>query len=175
MPALRWLWGSAWTRALRDFHALAGSRLPEDVAARLLAGWGQEPHMTPRLLAEVVHAASRATGTILECGSGAPTVVLALAAQGRPVGIVSLEPSIGQRERVQREVRRLGLHNADVRLTPIRTRDESAWFDVDQGSLRRPVAFVVSHAAPPVCNDAETVRRFLPDAVPPGCPVYVSR
>jgi hypothetical protein len=165
---------STWGRALRDLQTLPDGRLPHSLAARLIAGWGDcERPVTPEFLSQCYATAWRATGTILELGCGVTTIVLSVGAASRPASIVSLATQRERRKRVQRQIDRLKLRNVSLRATPLKSYGDFEWYDVDDRSLRRPIAAVI-------CLDAiqgrqdEHLRRLFGGTVPRDCPVLTA-
>lgn len=164
---------ATWKRALRELQRLRGARLPEALAARLIAGWGDaDRSVTPAYLGQCHALAMRATGTILEAGSGVTTIVLALGATGRPSSVVSFEQDARRRARVLRELTRLQARNADVRAGRVRSYGDFEWYDVDGRSLRRPIAAVISHGPTASSPRPEQWQKVFPDGLPDGCRVF---
>ena len=113
---------AAWARAVRDLRALHGAGMPESLAVRLIAGWGgRDRSVTPALVVQCYDVARRATGTLLECGSGVTTVVLALGATGRPASVVSLEQDPQRRKQAMKALGQLGLRMPRSRDVPLKS------------------------------------------------------
>ena len=167
-PFRRAIWG----RAVRDLRALHGARLPESLAVRLIAGWGgRDRSVTPALVVQCYEVARRATGTLLECGSGVTTVVMALGATGRPASVISLEQDPQRRKQAMKALGQLELRNAEVRDVPLRSYGDFEWYDLNERSLRRPIAAVICHGPTERAPPGEQVREALGDALPADCPV----
>lgn len=94
---------------------------------RLYQGWGNNWAATPELLQAAFHAALRAGGPILECGSGLSTLVLAIAGERAGNPVVSLESDPQWYGRVFAELQRVGL-KADVRFSPIVQHEGFKWY-----------------------------------------------
>lgn len=84
-----------------------------------------------RFLAESAKRASRASVAILECGSGASTIVVGLLAARRGVRVLSLEQDVTWHRMVQRDLDRLGIPNVDLYHAPLRDFGEYDWYDID--------------------------------------------
>jgi hypothetical protein len=163
---------SVWTRALRDLRAYPDLNLPESLAKRLITGWGEPgKRLTAAFLQECFAAARRATGTILDCDCGLETIVLAVGAKGRPASIVSLASERERRARMTRAIRQLGLQNVSIRRAALKSYGDFEWYDVDDRSLRRPIAAVVCLDAAPGSLRREHVQKILGDALAANCPV----
>jgi len=88
----------------------AGTAPSRDMLTDLLDGWGPDP-LAPDInfLEEVSRGAVLTGRSILECGAGPTTVMLAALAGRRGVKVCTLEQSPPQRERVTRVAQQLGL------------------------------------------------------------------
>jgi hypothetical protein len=84
-----------------------------------------------RFLAECAKRASQANTAILECGSGASTIVVGLLAARRGIRVTSLEQDASWQRMVQRELDRLGIPNVDLYHAPLRNFGEYDWYDID--------------------------------------------
>jgi len=163
---------SIWARAIRDLRAYPDVSLPASLAERLITGWGESGRrLTAAFLQDCFAAARRATGTILDCGCGLETIVLAIGAKGRPASIVSLASEREQRARMIRAVRRLDLHNVSIRRAALKSYGDFEWYDVDDRSLRKPIAAVVCLDSSLGSLRREHVEQILGDALPANCQV----
>jgi len=84
-----------------------------------------------RFLAESAKRASHASVAILECGSGASTIVMGLLAARRGIRVLSLEQDGSWYRMVQRDLDRLGIQNVDLYHAPLRDFGEYDWYDID--------------------------------------------
>jgi hypothetical protein len=90
-----------------------------------------------RFLAESAKRASSATVAVLECGSGASTIVVGLLAGRHAIRLMSLEQDSTWQKLVQRDLDRLKIKNVDLYHTPLRDFGEYDWYDVDRVPLPR--------------------------------------
>ena len=163
---------SVWARALRDLRSHPDLILPVSLAERLIAGWGEPGRrLTAAFLQDCFAAAKRATGTILDCDCGLETIVLAIGAKGRPASIVSLAAERERRTRMLRAIRQLGLQNVSIRRAALKSYGDFEWYDVDDHSLRRPIAAVVCFDSVRAPLQREQVQKILGDALAANCPV----
>jgi hypothetical protein len=99
-------------------------------------------------LAMLASEASRIAGSILECGSGLSTIVLAAVAERTGARIHALEQSREWKERMTRELDALSLTQATVHFAPLKLfRDdemEYEWYDTSGLPLPASFQLVVS-------------------------------
>lgn len=88
-----------------------------------------------RFLAESAKRASQASAAILECGSGASTIVVGLLAARRGIRVLSLEQDGSWYRMVQRDLDRLRIPNVDLYHAPLRDFGEYDWYDIDKVPL----------------------------------------
>lgn len=112
----------------------------------LVYGWGNDTFSARHdFLAAVLSYGRRATGPILECGSGLSTVVLATVSR-QPVW--SLEHDPEWRDRTQSALARYGCLRAQVVWAPLRSYGEFAWYDPPLAMMPRDFALVVCDGPP---------------------------
>lgn len=96
---------------------------------RLVAGWGNPGFVAqPEYLAACVRAAARPGGSILECGSGLSTVMLAVAARENGREVWTLEHIPAWAERVQRTLDRYGFDNVHLHCGPLQDHGGFDWY-----------------------------------------------
>jgi predicted O-methyltransferase YrrM len=108
------------------------------------ARWSAEE----RYLAEVVRASEQTKSSILECGSGLTTLLMAAVAARSGVQIHALENNPGWHARVAGAIREFGLTNVTVHLAPLRDFGEFDWYDAPLGSLPNDFGLVVCDGPP---------------------------
>ncbi len=147
-------------------------------------------------LRESCAPASMGSGSILDCGSGISTVLLAALAARRDVTVWSLEQDEAWYHEMLRVLRALRLTNVVLWHTPLRSYGDFVWFDLDGRELPRHFSIVscdgpaVTHTAwpshqyaqwrvgvvPVLKNlDVSFEQIFLDDAEDPRCAVVVER
>lgn len=80
-------------------------------------------------LAEAARRAARSKKTLLECGSGASTIVLALIAARQGARVISLEQDKGWFDRMTVDLARLRIDNVTLCLAPLRDYGDYEWYD----------------------------------------------
>lgn len=125
----------------------AGDDTPE-LFAWLYQGWDNPWSAPPSMLATVYHMAKKATGPILECGSGLTTLVIAMATEASGQKVLSLESDSAWASRITQELSRLGL-NAEVCCSPITEYAEKGSKEV---AFRWYDAPTIDHVSLVVCD-----------------------
>ncbi|HEY3066294.1 MAG TPA: hypothetical protein VGL09_10925 [Methylomirabilota bacterium] len=125
-----------------------GAPLPAATIARLQRAWGNQGFAArTEYLAAVCALALTTHGPILECGSGATTLLLAALAGRRGVEVWSLEHLPAWRDKVVRAARWISPH-ATVLLAPLRAYGDFEWYTVPPDGWPRPFEIVVCDGPP---------------------------
>jgi len=112
-------------------------------------GWGNAKWSAEALyLAEVVRSAEKATGSILECGSGLTTLLVGAVAARRGIQLHSLEHNPEWHARVSEAVRGFGITNVTVHLAPMREYASYDWYDAPLQSMPNDFSYVVCDGPP---------------------------
>lgn len=136
--------------AIRSIRS--GSCSDEQVS-KLLRGWHNEGFAADvAYLVAVAEYAAQAKGDILECGSGASTLLLAAIAERSGVKVHSLEHMPEWRQKVCAALEKRSL-KADVHAAPLETRGQFSWYRIPEN--------LPFHFAIVVCDGP-------PDATPGG-------
>lgn len=98
-----------------------------DVFVSLYKGWDNPWSAPPGLLATAYSMAMKSKGTILECGSGITTLVLAIACEKTGNKLVSLESDAGWMAKVSGELKRFDITNPVV-FSPITDYGRFKWY-----------------------------------------------
>jgi hypothetical protein len=114
----------------------------------LIAGWNSGWAAAASYLSALADAVLSDPGqlSILECGSGLTTLVLALLARSTGASVLTLEHDPEWYAVIKRELRRFHL-DADVALTPLRSYGAFEWYSVAATSLPE-VSLVVCDGPP---------------------------
>lgn len=138
-------------------------------------GWGNEKWTALEpYLSEVVRAAERTNGPILECGSGLTTVLMGAVASRSGARVHSLEHNGEWRDRVYQELRDHGLDGPTVHLAPLRNFGEYDWYDAPLADLPGDVSLVVCDGPPEKTRGGR--RGMMPvmqSKLAPGCVVLL--
>jgi hypothetical protein len=130
-------------------------RLPKDVVpsrellSELMAGWGNEGYAANLdYLEEVAKRAVSAAGPVLECGSGATTILLGVLCAKRQIEVWSLEHSPEWRARIVELLERSGISGSGVCSAPLVEYGEFDWYDPPLAKLPKRFALVICDGPP---------------------------
>jgi hypothetical protein len=139
----------ALTRAIRALRRVpVGAPLPVPTIAALQRAWGNEGFAgRMEYLTAVCALAQRVRGPILECGSGATTLLLAAEAGRRGIEVWSLEHLPPWRDKVLRAARRISPH-VTVLLAPLRAYGDFEWYTVPEDGWPGRFEMVVCDGPP---------------------------
>lgn len=136
-------------KAIRRFiKRRVGDRLPLFALTDAEYGWGNEYWAADEdYLARLIQEAELARGTIVECGSGLSTILLAAIARQTGAAVHSLEHNPEWRQRVVAALATFGLTDSVVHHAPLRSYGEFDWYSVPD-SLPDDVSLVVCDGPP---------------------------
>ena len=130
-------------------------RLPKDVVpsrelmSELIAGWGNEGYAANLdYLEEVAKRAVSAAGPVLECGSGATTILLGVLCAKREIEVWSLEHSPEWQARIVELLERSGISGSGVCSAPLVEYGEFDWYDPPLAKLPKNFALVICDGPP---------------------------
>lgn len=126
----------------------AGQGVDTELLGRLIWGWSNNWSADSDYLGACLVEADRTTGNILECGSGLTTLAVGAAAIKEDRRLFALEHEPIWAERVNREVRRLGLDNVTVIEVPLSKKGTYDWYDVGQQLELDNIGFVICDGPP---------------------------
>jgi hypothetical protein len=137
-------------RVVARLLALPTGQVPaHDLLADLQAAWDNSGYAADLdFLEETAQRAIKATGPILECGSGLTTILLAVFAARRGVDVWVLEHSPTWAKRIEGVIRRCGLPPLRVLAYPIRDYGTFAWYDVPLAALPESFELVICDGPP---------------------------
>jgi hypothetical protein len=114
-------------------------------------GWGNERWTAEaRYLSEVVRAAEKTKGPILECGSGLTTLLMGEVAARRGIQLHALEHDADWHARVTQALEHFGLTNVTVHLSPLREFGPFDWYDAPLSSMPNDFSLVICDGPPGV-------------------------
>jgi hypothetical protein len=146
-PWRRWLLSTT-MRALKNTPS---GRLPSVPSLMLFAAaWGNIGYSgTVRLLRHVCRLMRARPGCdILECGSGASTLLIGALANRYECRLVSLENDAEWAAHMQKLARRFGLERVDVLHTPLRSYGHYSWYSYPETLSKRQFGAVVCDGPP---------------------------
>jgi hypothetical protein len=136
----------------RAIHAIAelpvGVAPSRDMLAGLRHGWNNDWSANVAYLDEVARRAVAASGPILECGSGATTLLLAALAAKRGVEVWALEHSPDWYLYVYAAIAQLKLPPVNICLCPLQGYGEFSWYTLPPSELPRDISLVVCDGPP---------------------------
>lgn len=137
-------------RAIRKIANLADGQLPSgELLSELMTGWSNEGYAANlEYLEEVAKRSVRTKGPILECGSGATTILLGSLCARRQIEVWSLEHSPEWQERVSEALERNGISGVHVCSSPLVEYGEFVWYDPPLTQMPTEFSLVVCDGPP---------------------------
>jgi hypothetical protein len=137
-------------RAIEKIRRLPKGVVPSrELLSELMAGWGNEGYAANLdYLEEVAKRAVSAAGPVLECGSGATTILLGVLCAKREIEVWSLEHSPEWRARIVEFLERSGISGSGVCSAPLVEYGEFDWYDPPLAKLPKNFALVICDGPP---------------------------
>ena len=124
--------------------------IPAQILTDLCANWGNDGWPAKEeLLAAIATHAWETQGTILECGCGLSTVVLALIARHKGQRVVSLEHIEDYAVSIRSTLSRFGLANTETLVSPLVAYGDYDWYELPEGTFREQEISLVVCDGPP--------------------------
>jgi predicted O-methyltransferase YrrM len=124
--------------------------IPAEILTELCASWGNEGWPAKEeLLAAIASHAWETQGTILECGCGLSTVLLALIARHNGRRVVSLEHIEDYAVSIRSTLRRFDLANVEILVSPLVAYQDYDWYELPEGTFREQEISLVVCDGPP--------------------------
>jgi hypothetical protein len=138
-----------WRAAGRIAALPPGVVPPQPLLRELLGSWGNEGFAADLSYLEALSAQAVATpGPVLECGTGATTILLGLLAGRRGIEIWSLENSPEWISRIQKALSRNRIPGVRLCYAPLRDYGGFDWYDAPVGHMPRDFRLVVCDGPP---------------------------
>jgi len=99
-------------------------------------------------LEEICRLAAKTNGSILECGSGLTTVLLALLARKRGITVWSLEHQPEWYDCVRKTLHKYRIENVNLCLAPLRSYGDFMWYSPPMEQMPRDFRLVVCDGPP---------------------------
>jgi len=149
-PVKRTLLRRQLRRAIRKIRDLGDGEIPSrQLLAELINGWGNEGYAANLEYLEAVAKFSVLTkGPVLECGSGATTILLGSLCARRQVEVWSLEHSPEWKEQVSQALERNGIAGVHLSSSPLVEYGEFAWYDPALAQMPAEFSLVVCDGPP---------------------------
>jgi hypothetical protein len=130
-------------------HLPAGEIPSRNQLSDLIAGWSNEGYSANLdYLESVAKSAAGTQGAVLECGSGATTLLLGLLCGQRNIEVWSLEDSDEWRERVSGTLRRNGISGVHVCASPLIEYGEFVWYSPPLAQMPKEFSLVICDGPP---------------------------
>jgi hypothetical protein len=157
-------------------RTLRSERQPDQrLMRRLVRGWGNEAWSADApLLSAALEWLPQTTGSIVECGSGLSTLVLATAASLAGRCIHSLEHDAGWAARIERELPARLRPSLELNVTPLKSYGDFDWYSLENLALPASVGFVVCDGPPGGTRGGRYgLGPILQPRLAPGCVVLL--
>lgn len=136
-------------RAIRAIAQLPVGAVPSrGMLAALRDGWNNDWSANVPYLDAVARRVMTTTGPIVECGSGATTLLLSALAAKRGIEVWTLEHSQEWYDRVLGAMAELKLPPVHIRLCPLQDHGEFTWYTAPRAELPGDVTLVVCDGPP---------------------------
>jgi len=133
-------------RKLRKFDMDVPSR---ELLSELITGWGNESYAATLDYLEAVARLSIDTrGPILECGTGATTILLAILSERRNIEVWSLEHSLEWKTRLTKVLARNRITRARVCWSPLIDYGEFVWYEPPLTQMPHEFSLVICDGPP---------------------------
>ena len=136
--------------AIEKIRRLHNGVVPDrQLLSELMVGWGNEGYAANLdYLAEVAKRAVSADGPVLECGSGATTILLGVLCASRQIEVWSLEHSAEWRARVIELLEQSGISGSRVCRAPLVEHGEFDWYDPPLADMPKSFSLVICDGPP---------------------------
>jgi len=137
-------------RAIEKIRRLPQGVVPDRaLLSELIVGWGNEGYAANLdYLEEIAKRAVSADGPILECGSGATTILLGVLCASRQIEVWSLEHSNEWRARIVELLERSGITGSRVCSAPLVEHGEFDWYDPPLAKMPKSFSLVICDGPP---------------------------
>lgn len=137
-------------RAIREIGRLPAGEIPSrQLISELMAGWSNEGYAANlEYLEEVAKNAVGTGGPILECGSGATTILLGILCERRKIDVWSLEHLADWQERVTNVLARNGISGVHVCSSPLIEYGDFVWYDPPLAQMPKEFSLVICDGPP---------------------------
>ena len=167
-------------RQLRD-AVKAISKLPDGQVpdrrqlVELIEGWSNEGYAANLEYLEAVAKSSVNTrGPVLECGTGATTILLGILCARRNIEVWSLEHSAEWRERVKEALKSNGVSGVRVCASPLVEYGEFVWYDPPLEEMPKEFSLVICDGPPGSTKGGRYgLLPVIGDRLPPGATILL--
>lgn len=138
------------SRAVKAIGKLPEGQIPNrHQLLQLISGWSNEGYAANLGYLEAVAKSSVMTqGPILECGSGATTILLGILCARRNIEVWSLENSLEWKDRVTKALEHNRISGVRVCASPLVEYGEFVWYDPPLAQMPKEFSLVVCDGPP---------------------------
>lgn len=149
-PAKDYLLRRRLQSAIKAIGKLPVGQVPnKELLSQLITGWSNEGYAANLEYLEAVAAeAVRTEGPILECGTGATTILMGVICTRRNIELWSLENSEEWRDRVAATLESNGISGVHVCAAPLIEYGEFAWYDPPLRQMPAEFSLVICDGPP---------------------------
>lgn len=162
--------------AVRSINQLPAGQVPDrQQLSELITGWSNEGYVANLEYLEAVAKSSINTrGPVLECGSGATTLLLGLLCGRRNVEVWSLENSPEWQERVTTALNTNGISGVHVCTSPLIEYGEYVWYDPPLAQMPKEFSLVICDGPPgDTLGGRYGLLPVMDDRLPPGSTILL--
>lgn len=136
--------------AIKNIRKLPAGQVPSrELLSQLIAGWGNDGYAANLdYLEEVAKQSLNSKGPILECGSGASTILLGILAAQKQLPVWSLENSAEWRTLVSDTLNANGISGINVCSSPLIDYGEFVWYDPPLAEMPKEFSLVICDGPP---------------------------
>ena len=136
--------------AIKNIGNLPAGQVPSrQLLSELIAGWSNEGYAANlEYLEAVARHATTTPGAILECGSGATTILMGLLCAKRNVEVWSLEHADEWRERVSETLKNNGISGVHVCAASLVEYEEFVWYSPPLAQMPEQFSLVICDGPP---------------------------
>lgn len=163
-------------KAIRTIRELPEGQVPNrEQLSQLMTGWGNEGYAANlEYLEAVAQNSLRVHGPILECGSGATTILLGLLCGKRHIEVWSLEHSDDWRNRVSEILKNNGIAGVHVCSAPLVEHGDFAWYSPPLDRMPKQFSLVICDGPPGRTKGGRYgLLPIMGDRLPPGSTILV--
>lgn len=135
--------------AIKKLRKLDREVPSRELLSELMTGWDNESYAAPLDYLETVARLSvNARGPILECGTGATTILLAILSERRNIEVWSLEHSLEWKTRLAEVLARNGIRSVRVCWSPLIKYGEFDWYEPPLAEMPNEFSLVICDGPP---------------------------
>lgn len=143
--------------------------------SELIDGWSNEGYVANLEYLEAVAKSSANTrGPVLECGSGATTILLGILCGRRDVEVWSLENSVEWQERVTEALKSNGVSGVHVCTAPLVEYGDFVWYDPPLAQMPKDFSLVICDGPPGTTRGGRYgLLPVMGNRIPPGSTILL--